>query len=148
MRADNTRHIVAAARNRHEQARAKAVKAIRDLDAAGTTMTFTAIARAAGVSGSWLYSQLDLRDEIDRLRTLREPTSTRPVPAGQRSSETSLRRRLEAANERNRRLAEENRQLREQLARALGELRAARLPTTPQPEGRRPDRSSATIGPC
>ncbi|MFI6934288.1 DUF6262 family protein [Streptomyces sp. NPDC050287] len=107
MRAGNSRHIVAAAGNRHEYTRAKAIKALREIDAAGTVVTFDIVARAASVSRSWLYTQPDLRGEIERLRAHR-----------QRASDASLIRRLEAANERNRRLTEENRQLREQLAHA------------------------------
>lgn len=126
MRADNSHHIVAAARNRHEYTRAKAIQALREIDAAGTAVTFDTVAHAAGVSRSWLYSQPDLRAEIERLRTERQRASSVPVPARQRASDASLLRRLEAANERNRRLVEENRQLREQLARALGDLRTAR----------------------
>jgi hypothetical protein len=148
MRADNSRHIVAAARNRHEYTRAKAIQALREIDAAGTAVTFDAVARAASVSRSWLYTQPDLRAEIERLRVEQQRASADPVPARQRASDASLLRRLEAANERNRRLAEENRQLREQLARALGDLRAARLQSPPVPAARRQGRGSATIGPC
>lgn len=36
MRADNTRHIIAAARHRHDLARAKAIQALRTLDAEGS----------------------------------------------------------------------------------------------------------------
>ncbi|MDW6066421.1 DUF6262 family protein [Streptomyces sp. FXJ1.4098] len=136
MRADNSRHIVAAARNRHEHTRAKAIQALREIDAAGTAVTFDAVARAADVTRSWLYTQPDLRAEIERLRAARRRASADPVPARQRASDASHLRRLEAANERNRRLTEENRQLREQLARALGELRAARCQSQPAP-GRR-----------
>jgi hypothetical protein len=68
MRADNSRHIVTAARNRHEHTRAKAIQALREIDAAGDAVTFDAVARAAGVSRSWLYTQPDLRAEIERLR--------------------------------------------------------------------------------
>ena len=35
---------------RHELARSKAIRAVRELDAAGTTVTFESVARAAGVS--------------------------------------------------------------------------------------------------
>ena len=126
MRADNSRHIVAAARNRHEYTRAKAIQALREIDTAGTALTCDTVARAAGVSRSWLYTQPDLRAETERLRAERQRASAAPVPARQRASDASLLRRLETANERNRRLTEENRQLRQQLARALGDLRAAR----------------------
>ena len=148
MRADNSRYIVEAARQRREYTRAKAVQALRELDAAGTAVTFDAVARAAGgVSRSWLYSQQDLRAEIEQLRGARERSPVQPLPARQRASDASLLRRLEAANERARKLAEENHDLRRQLARALGDLRAARLPTTRNPAGRRPDRDSTTIAP-
>ncbi|MCA2230213.1 DUF6262 family protein [Nonomuraea aurantiaca] len=148
MRANNSRHILAAARNRHEYTRAKAIQALRAIDAQGTAVTFDIVARAAGVSRSWLYTQPDLRAEIERLRSERQRASATPVPVRQRASDASLRRRLEAANERNRRLTEENRQLREQLARALGDLRATRLQSPAVPTARRQGRGSATIGPC
>lgn len=134
MRADNTRHIINAARQRHELTRAKAIQALRTLDAAGTSVTFETVARAAVVSRSWLYAQPDIRAEIERLRTASRRFPVLAVPAQQRASDASLRRRLEAAIQRNRTLAEENRQLREQLARALGDRRAARL--HPGPPGR------------
>jgi hypothetical protein len=124
MRADNTRHIIAAARQRHELTRAKAIQALRTLDAEGTPVTFEAVAQAAAVSRSWLYAQPDIRAEIERLRNASRRSPATPVPTRQRSSDASLLRRLEAANQRNRQLAEENRKLREQLARALGEQRA------------------------
>jgi hypothetical protein len=132
MRADNTRHIVAAAQRRHEYTRAKAIQALRELEAAGTAVTFDAVATAAAVSRSWLYTQPDLRAEIKRLRASCQQAPGTPVPLRQRASDASLLRRLETAHARIRSLADENRQLREQLARALGERRAVRLrPDTP-----------------
>ncbi len=123
MRADNTAPIIAAARNRHELTRAKAVRALRQLSRSANPVTFDAVARAAGVSRSWLYSQADIRSEIERLREATRAAHASPVPASQRSSTASLRARLETALDRNRRLAEENRQLRQQLAHALGDQR-------------------------
>jgi hypothetical protein len=125
MRADNTSHIIAAARQRREFTRAKAIQALRTLDAAGTPVTFESVARTAAVSRSWLYAQPDIRTEIERLRASRRSTAATAIPARQRSSDASLLRRLEAANQRARHLAEENRELRNQLARILGEQRAA-----------------------
>ena len=145
MRADNTRHIVAAAQHRHEYTRAKAIQALRELETAGGPVTFDAVASAAGVSRSWLYSQPDLRAEIERLRASSRPAPGAPVPIRQRASDASLLRRLEAANARNRQLADENRRLRDQLARALGEQRSARSREPAKPAGRH--LGSATIGP-
>lgn len=53
MRVDNGRHIVEAARRRSEYTRAKAVQALRSLDAAGESVTFETAAKLAGVSRSW-----------------------------------------------------------------------------------------------
>jgi hypothetical protein len=147
MRADNTRHIIAAARQRHELTRAKAIQALRTLDGDGSPVTFEAVAQAAAVSRSWLYAQSDIRAEIERLRTGYRRTPAASVPARQRASDASLLRRLEAATQRIRRLAEENHMLREQLAQALGERRtpASRDPASGR-AARRP--KSVTIGPC
>jgi small-conductance mechanosensitive channel len=124
MRADNTRHIITAARQRHELTRAKAIQALRNLDADGSPVTVGAVAHAAGVSRSWLYAQPDLRAEIDRLRTAHHRSPASPVPARQRASDASLLRRLETAQKRIRQLTQDNQQLREQLAQALGQQRA------------------------
>jgi DNA-binding IclR family transcriptional regulator len=126
MRADNSRHIDDAARRGSEYTRAKAVQALRSLDAAGEPVTFETVAKRAGVSRSWLYTQSDLRAEIERLRAARRRDPASPVPAHQRASGASLLRRLQAANARIQRLTEENQRLRDQLARALAERRACR----------------------
>jgi hypothetical protein len=122
MPADNIAHLITAARSRHELTRAKAIRALRELDHAGGHVTFEIVAQAAGISRSWLYSQPDIKDQIQRLRT--RGTSASPVPARHRASDASLLRRLEAASERNRQLASENQLLRRQLAAAIGQLRA------------------------
>jgi len=124
MRADNTAHLIAAAHRRHELTRSKAIQAIRELDAAGTLLTFEAVARRADVSRSWLYLQSDIRAEVERLRDLGRRAPETAVPARQRSTDSSLLRRLQAANARNRELAEDNQRLRRQLAHALGQRRA------------------------
>jgi hypothetical protein len=93
MRADNTAHLIAAASRRHELARSKAIGAVRELDAAGATVTFEAVARAAGVSRSWLYAQPDIRDEVLRLRDLGRRAPGTSMPACHRSSDASLLRR-------------------------------------------------------
>ncbi|WP_275041992.1 DUF6262 family protein [Streptomyces natalensis] len=129
MRADNSQHIVDAARRRSEYTRSRAIQALRELDAAGEPVTFEAVAKRAPVSRSWLYGQPDLRTEVERLRALHRRAPSDQLPAGQRASEASLLRRLEAANSRVRQLAEENRRLRAQLARVLGDQRADRMTT-------------------
>ena len=87
-------------------------------------MTFAAVAQAAGVSRSWLYTQPDISGQIRRLRESTAGTgSADAIPAGQRTTEASLRARLTATLDRNRQLADENARLRRQLAQALGAAR-------------------------
>jgi len=57
-----------AAARRHELTRAKAIQALRELDRAGTPVTFAGVAQTAGVSRSWLYTQPDISGHIRRLR--------------------------------------------------------------------------------
>ena len=86
-------------------------------------MTFASVATAAGISRSWLYTQADIRDQIQRLRGSRDPGTA--IPAGQRATDRSLRARLTAALARNQALTDENTRLRRQLARALGDQRSS-----------------------
>jgi len=123
MRPDPAGPLAVAAARRHELTRARTIQALRELDRAGTPVTFAAVAAAAGISRSWLYTQPDIRDQIQRLRTRTSRTSGAPVPVGQRSTDASLRARLTAALQRNQALADENARLRRQLARALGDQR-------------------------
>jgi hypothetical protein len=116
-----------AAARRHELARAKAVQALRELDRAGTPVTFARVARAAGVSRSWLYTLPDISGHIRRLRESTAGTgSAGAIPAGQRTTEASLRARFSAALERNKQLADENARLRRQLAHTLGTTHRSR----------------------
>jgi len=115
-----------AASRRHELTRSKAIQALRELDRAGTPVTFAGVAQAAGVSRSWLYTQPDISSQIRRLRQNTDGTgSAGAVPASQRTTDASLRARLTAALDRNKQLADENARLRRQLARALGDQRPA-----------------------
>ncbi|MGZ4665817.1 MAG: DUF6262 family protein [Frankiaceae bacterium] len=125
MRADNSRHVIDAARRRAETTRRQATAALRRMDMTGVPVSFDAVARQAGVSRSWLYAQPELRTEIERLRARRHPGTRQIVPDRQRASDASLRRRLEVAVERIQQLETANRRLRQALAEALGERRAA-----------------------
>jgi hypothetical protein len=120
--------LAEAAARRHELARARAIQALRELDRAGTPVTFAGVSRAAGVSRSWLSTQPGISGQIRRLREKTESAgSAGATPAGQRATEASLRARLTAALDRNKQLADENARLRRQLARALGDQRPAGL---------------------
>jgi len=145
MRADNSRQLLDAARRRAQATGRRALVALRQMDNAGTHITFDALAREAGVSRSWIYNQPDLRTEIERLRDRPRPAAARPVPDRQRSSDASLLRRVEVATQRIRELETDNTRLRHALAEALGERRAitTREPRhdTPRPPIPRPTKS-------
>lgn len=120
--ADNTRYLLEATQRRREDARRRAEAAItsaaRHKDRAATV---TGIAKTAGVSRSWLYTQPDLVDAIDTLRQ-RDTAASRT----NRASAESLRTRLEAADKRNKQLRQQITRLTEQLEVAYGEIRALR----------------------
>jgi hypothetical protein len=120
--------LAEAAARRHELTRAKAVQALREIDRAGTPVTFARVAEAAGISRSWLYTQPDISSQIRRLRQKTNAAgSAGGIPAAQRATDASLRARLATALERNKQLADENARLRRQLARALGDQRSAAM---------------------
>jgi Family of unknown function (DUF6262) len=147
MRADNSHHIVAAARRRAAATHKRATSALRRMGNSGVPVTFDAVAQEAQVSRSWLYNQPELRAEIERLRARQSPRPPAlPIPDRQRASETSLLRRLDTATERIRHLEQENQQLRQALALALGEQRVA---TNRGSSGDTPKRKSSAInGSC
>jgi hypothetical protein len=116
-----------AASRRHELTRARAIQALHELDRAGAPVTFAGVARAAGVSRSWLYTQPGISRQIRRLRQQADGAGSAGVPVGQRATDASLRARLTAALNRNKQLADENARLRRQLARALGDQRSEQM---------------------
>jgi hypothetical protein len=119
------------------------------MDATSQRITFETVAKQAHVSRSWLYSQEDLRAEIERLRGRHPATPPAPVPPQrQRASDSSLLRRLEAATARIRRLEADNQQLRDALAHALGEHRAAEVLGQACSHDTPKSSSSKLIGPC
>ena len=125
-----------AAARRHELTRARAVQALRELERAGGPVTFARVAREAGISRSWLYTQPDISSQIRRLRGKTDGAGfAGAIPASQRATDASLRARLAAALDRNKQLADENARLRRQLARALGDQRSARTRSGNDPEG-------------
>jgi hypothetical protein len=124
-----------AAARRHELARSRAVQALRELDRSGAPVTFAGVARAAGISRSWLYTQPDISGQIRRLRKQADGAgSAGAIPAAQRPTDASLRARLTAALDRNKQLADDNARLRRQLARALGDQRSSPTRSGNDPE--------------
>lgn len=138
MTADAPPALAAATLRRTQTTRARVRQALRRLDRDGHPVTFAAVADVADVSRSLLYRDPALRAEIEALRTATAAGAGHP-PVAQRSSDASLHQRLAAALDDNRALRAEVQLLRDQLAHALGEQRAATTPS--RPRGR-------TIGPC
>jgi Family of unknown function (DUF6262) len=140
VRADNSHHLVDAARRRRDDTLARAHAALQRLGDAGQPVSVARLATEAGVSRSWIYTQPELLEEIQQ---------SQPAPANgasphdrQGASAASLLRRLELAHQRIKQLTDDNRRLRDQLARTHGQRRAERQtgPTRGRPTG--------TIGPC
>jgi hypothetical protein len=118
MLADNSSHLRAAARSKHEATRTRALAALAKLEADRKRVNVTALAKAAGVARSWIYTQPDLMERI--AATPDHPA--KPLPT--RTTDESWQRRLELAHQRIKDLTEENKQMRTQLARAHGQRRA------------------------
>jgi hypothetical protein len=145
MRADNSHHIIHAAHRRSQATHHRADATLRRMDNTGLPITIDAPAREASVSRSWLYNQPELRAEIERLRNRPRPAAGRLVPDRQRSSDASLLGRVEVATQRIHELETDNKRLRQALAEALGEHRAARS-REPQRDTPRPP-VSRVLGP-
>jgi len=131
-RADNSAFLAQANARRHQAALAAAHHAIYQLRREGKPVTYAAVAYAAGVSRTWLYSQDQIRDLISDLRKDEPPAA---ALTAQRASTSSLRQRLDTACAEITRLRTENRSLRDQLARQLGLHRtqpASKAPAKPK----------------
>lgn len=127
MHADNSSHLRAAARAKHESTRRRALAALDKLQADGTHLTVTALANAAGIARSWIYTQPDLMDRI--AAAPEPPAKSRPT----RTTDESWQRRLQLAHQRINDLTNENKQLRTQLALAHGQRRADQIATVKTP---------------
>jgi len=126
--ADNTAALAHAARRRAEQARARAEHALETAARTGNPVTVAGLAKVAGVSRSWLYTQTDLLTAIHQTQQ-RQPATDRS--GAQPASVTSLRHRLDTALTRIKQLRADNTDLTRQLETAHGEIRRLRhRPTT------------------
>ncbi len=101
---------------RHHDTLSAVHQAITDLQRSGSTITFTAVAKASGVARSWLYDQPEIRHLIGQLRHSTPP----PAIDNERATAESLRRMAEGLRLELGRLRQENKALRDQLARQLG----------------------------
>jgi len=128
---DRNERLRQAARARHDATLARASASLRSLACAPEPITFSRLARVAGVSRSWLYRQPELRRQIDQLRQSSSPPSRSRASVVQRASADSNREKLTIYRQELTRLQAENRDLREQLARRFGAERAAAILNLP-----------------
>jgi hypothetical protein len=121
----NALRETAAARSLDAAERAR--RALVELDRRGATITFAIVAARASVSRQFLYSQPDLRADIERLRGQQRAPARLPVR--DHASDQSIRSRLGAALDENKRLREEIAALREELGLTHGRVREPQLAT-------------------
>jgi beta-phosphoglucomutase-like phosphatase (HAD superfamily) len=131
MPADNSTHLIEAARRRRLDCIARVHAVLDDLEHHGGPISIAGVASRAGVSRTFLYDdgQAPL---LERLRSLaaKQPSSGRPaLPDGQRASTKSHETIVRALRAANRKLTEDNTRLRDELAVALGQLRDLRRGT-------------------
>lgn len=121
---DRVERLREAAQARHDATLRRAQNTLQTMTRRGEPVTFRRVAENARVSRSWLYRQPELREEIDRLR---QESQGRPgvVPSAERATADSLRQQVRTYRDEITRLRTENQELREQLARRLGDDRAA-----------------------
>jgi hypothetical protein len=115
--------LAARAKASHDK-RQRALAAVQDLEAAGTPVTATAVATAAGVS-TWLVYADGVREHLQaaqRRQADREPgpSTAAPPDRGQPVSQASLRTGLAVARDEIRRLRTEQDKLRARLRLQLG----------------------------
>lgn len=118
-----TAALTRAASEKRKRSIVNAEKGIRHLTRTGEAITFRSVARAAGVSVNFLYSNSDIRHRIERLRAASQPQPSTPRQGAASADSNNIIRELSAklATERKAR-HEETATLRAQLAAAHGEL--------------------------
>ena len=116
----------AAAATRTLGAAERARRALVELHKRGETITFAGVAARASVSRQFLYTHPDIRAEIERLRNEPPPAAAHSSSC-EHASDESIRTRLRAALDENKRLRDEIAQMREELALSHGRVRELEL---------------------
>jgi Family of unknown function (DUF6262) len=113
MPADRANRLAQHARARHEQTLQRTQAVLTTMSKDGDVVTVSLLASKAAVSWSWIYTQPELRDQIEQLRQNRTRTGSPSWAPSSHASDESLRRRLELAHQRIAQLRAENQQLRQ-----------------------------------
>jgi len=111
----------AASSRKHDEAVAKANRALMRLENRGRAINFTSVASEAGVSKDFLYKNEELRRAIQKRRD--KPVATSPHTGASSSSDAV---KLRVANAALKQLRAENEALRAENARLRGDLHALR----------------------
>jgi Family of unknown function (DUF6262) len=125
MSVEHTERLTANARRRSEQTLQRAQETLTAMAASGDTITLAKLAQTADVSRSWIYTQPELREQIEQLR-LAAPARPPGPAAASRASLESLKRRLDLAHQRIAQLRDENQKLRRSAEQLHGQLRERR----------------------
>ncbi|MFE3475738.1 DUF6262 family protein [Streptomyces bacillaris] len=112
--------VLRASRKKDSQTkRAKVLATLDAMDERGETISFTAVARAAGVS-NWLVYAEGVREHIEAAMTGQAKARRRRSQAGADASAASLATDLALVREENKALREERDRLRKAVQRSLG----------------------------
>ena len=126
MRTDNSHHLRDAAQRKHEECLERVTTAIHEADRLRRPVTVQGIAKVAGVSASWIYTQPDVYDAIRSRRSESDRHRSVRVPNGQKAGPSSQQKRIELLALRLRETVEDNERLRRELAAVHFELRRLR----------------------
>lgn len=117
----NTIGLVANAHQRKEEKRKRVEEAITRLLRDHQAINFNSVAKAAGVSKTYLYAQTLFRDRIEALRQQEQEQRVREQVAHPTGKTDAAKDLVILAKERRiKELEEENRKLKQQLKAALG----------------------------
>lgn len=112
--AEPTKYLEASWRKRSDEAQAKVLKAIKELQADGESVNFNTVHLKSGVSKNYLYTNETVRKEIESQRTLEAAKAGAWHKKYDRTSK-SKDVLIEAKDKRIARLEEENHRLRQEL---------------------------------
>lgn len=116
----NTNAVVALARKKSQETARKVTQAIQQLVKTKAVINFNTVSVAAGVSKSYLYKTSAIRDRIQSLRA-QQHTVKSPHSLHRDMSDASKDATIEMLREKNRRLQNDNEQLRRHVRQLLGQ---------------------------
>ncbi len=126
MRADNTDHLREAAKRKHDECLRRVTAVIREADRLRRPVTLQGIAKSAGVSPSWIYTQTEIYEAIRSRRAATDRQSPTRVPSREAAGRASQLKRIELLAARLKETTEDNLRLRGELAAVHAELRRMR----------------------